>query len=151
MLKIIVAVARGGVIGCKGMMPWHLPEDLAYFKRTTMGSAVIMGRKTYESIGRPLPGRVNVVVSRSVDFQPVGVCVYHSLPEAVAAYPDAFVIGGAEIYRQALPMAGRLHVTRIDADFQGDTYFPVFDLSDWQLVSSERLGINTTVEVYDRL
>ncbi len=136
-LKIIVAIARNGVIGCEGRMPWHLPEDLKHFKELTMGRTVVMGRKTFESIGKPLPGRTNVVVTRQQDFETQGVQVVHSLAEAVAKYPDAFIIGGAEVYRQALPLADELYITRIEADYEGDTKFPEFDPADWKLVSSE--------------
>lgn len=118
-------------------MPWHLPEDLKHFKELTMGRTVVMGRKTFESIGKPLPGRTNVVVTRQQDFETQGVQVVHSLAEAVAKYPDAFIIGGAEVYRQALPLADELYITRIEADYEGDTKFPEFDPADWKLVSSE--------------
>ncbi len=132
-------------------MPWHLPEDLAYFKRTTMGHTVVMGRKTFESIGRPLPGRTNVVITRNLDFRaPAEVKVFHSLPEAIAVYPDSFVIGGAEIYRQALPLANELYITYIDAEYEGDVQFPRFDPAEWHEVSSEKLGISTTAFVYRR-
>ncbi len=149
-LKVIVAIARGGVIGCRGRMPWHLPEDLRYFKEVTMGGVVVMGRKTFESIGRPLPGRINVVVTRQADFAPPGVEVAHSLEEAVERHPDAFIIGGAEIYRQAMPMAGELYITEIDADYEGDTRFPEYDRAEWQLAEERKLGINTTAKVYRR-
>ena len=138
MIRIIVAIANNNVIGANGAMPWHISEDLRYFKRVTTGHAVIMGRKTFESLGRPLPNRTNVVVTRRDDYRPEGVEVVHSLDEAVGRYPDAFVIGGAEIYRQALPLAGELYITRIDAGFAGDTLFPGWDEADWQLVSCER-------------
>jgi dihydrofolate reductase len=138
MVSIIVAVARGGVIGAGGKMPWHLAEDLRYFRRLTLGHTVVMGRRTFSSIGRPLPGRTNVVVTRNPDLRPEGVEVAGSLDEAVEKYPDAFIIGGAEIYRQALPLAGRLYITRIDADFEGDTGFPEWNPGEWQLISTER-------------
>jgi dihydrofolate reductase len=118
-------------------MPWHIPEDLRYFKRLTMGGTVVMGRKTYESIGKPLPGRTNVVITRQSDFHPAGTEIAHSLEEAVARYPDAFIIGGAEIYRQALPLADRLYITRIKADYEGDTLFPDWNENDWTLTWSE--------------
>ena len=137
MISIIVAVARGGVIGADGKMPWHIPEDLQYFKRTTTGHVIVMGRKTFESLGRPLPNRTNVVVTRQKDYRPEGVEVVHSLEDAVRKYPDAFIIGGAEIYRQALTLADKLYLTRIDAAYEGDTFFPDWSEADWQLVSSE--------------
>jgi dihydrofolate reductase len=119
-------------------MPWHLTEDLRYFRRLTLGRVVVMGRKTFESIGRPLPGRTNVVVTRNPDFRPEGVEVAGSLYGAVENHPDAFIIGGADIYRQALPLADRLYITNIDADFEGDTRFPEWNPAGWTLTSTER-------------
>jgi dihydrofolate reductase len=137
MISIIVAIARNGVIGAGGEMPWHISEDLRYFRRITTGHAVIMGRRTFESLGRPLPGRTNVVVTRRSDYHPAGTEVVHSIEEAVRKYPDAFVIGGGEIYRQALLLADRLYITLIDADFEGDTHFAEWSEADWHLESSE--------------
>lgn len=131
-LHLIYARAANGVIGKDGVMPWHLPEDLAHFKRTTLGSPVIMGRKTWQSLPprfRPLPGRTNVVVTRQQDWQAEGACVAHSLPEALALcgnVSDAWIIGGAEIYAQALPLASTAVVTEIEANFEGDAYAPQF-------------------------
>ena len=131
-LHLIYARAANGVIGKDGVMPWHLPEDLAHFKRTTLGSPVIMGRKTWESLParfRPLPGRTNVVVTRQQGWVAEGACVAHSLPEAVAQcgdVADAWIIGGGEIYAQALPLASTAVVTEIDATFEGDAYAPQF-------------------------
>jgi dihydrofolate reductase len=121
-------------------MPWHLPEDLKRFKQLTMGGTVVMGRKTFESIGKPLPGRTNVVITRRDDFHPEGTEVVHSLDEAARKYPDAFIIGGAEIYRQALPLADELYITKIHAGYRGDTKFPKNDLRHWRRVSSEDHG-----------
>ena len=140
MISLIVAIAKNGVIGCEGKMPWHIPEDLRYFKRLTTGHTVIMGRKTFESLGRPLPNRTNVVVTRQKDYRPEGVEVVHSLEEAVAKHPDAFVIGGAEIYRQALPLADELYITKVHASYKGDTKFPKTDLRHWRRISSENHG-----------
>jgi len=131
-LNLILARARNGVIGDKGTLPWHLPEDMAHFKRTTLGCPVIMGRKTWESLPptfRPLPGRLNVVVTRQPEYAAPGAQVVHSLQQACAAcQPDAtaWVIGGAELYAQALPMAQQAVVTEIDAEFDGDAHGPVF-------------------------
>jgi dihydrofolate reductase len=131
-LHLILARARNGVIGNKGTLPWHLPEDLAHFKRTTMGCPVIMGRKTWDSLPpkfRPLPGRVNVVVTRQSDWHAAGAVRAHSLAQAIALCQqdaDAWVIGGAEIYAQALPLATTAVVTDIDADFDGDAFAPPF-------------------------
>jgi dihydrofolate reductase len=137
MLSIIVAVAHDNVIGYEGKMPWHLPAELAYFKATTMGKPVIMGRKTFDSIGRTLPGRRNIVVTRNRAWQHVGVETAASLGDALSAVAnnDAFVIGGATLYEAALPHADRVYLTQIDATLEGDTFFPVLDAAHWTLVS----------------
>lgn len=144
---IIAAVARNGVIGIGNRMPWHLSEDMKRFKRLTLGHAVIMGRKTFESIvstsGKPLPGRDNIVVTRSSEWARPGCRTAPSLEAALAEVHeprDAFVIGGAEIYALALPIARRLYVTEIERDFDGDTFFPPFDRSRWREVSRERIA-----------
>jgi dihydrofolate reductase len=137
---IIAAVARNGVIGHRNRMPWRLPEDLKRFRRLTLGHAVIMGRRTFESIGKPLAGRSNIVVTRSPDWTLSGCHAAHSLDAALAAVherEDAFVIGGAEIYALALPVARRLYLTEIERDFDGDAFFPDFDRSRWREVSRE--------------
>ena len=134
-LVLIVARARNGVIGRANALPWRLPEDLAYFKRTTLGHPILMGRKTYESIGRPLPGRRNLVISRNPDWRADGVEVFASVPDALAACATAervFVIGGAELYAQALPLAQRLLITEIDADVDGDAFFAAPDPAQWR-------------------
>lgn len=143
-LTVIAAVARNGVIGIDNALPWRLPEDLQHFKALTLGHAVIMGRKTWESLPpkfRPLPGRHNIVVTRDAHYRADGASVAHSLDEAVmvAASGDVtpFVIGGAELYRQALPLAGRLELTEIAADFAGDARFPEFDRAAWREVARE--------------
>ncbi len=136
---LIAAVARNGVIGKGGALPWHLPEDLRHFKALTLGHPIIMGRRTWESLGRPLPGRHNIVVSRDAQWQPVGAERADSLPAALAlaaGAPRVFVIGGAQLYAAALPLADALELTEIDADFDGDTHFP-----DWpreQFVETSR-------------
>ena len=136
-LNLIFARARNGVIGKDNTLPWHLPEDLAHFKQTTLGQPVVMGRKTWESLPpkfRPLPGRTNIVVTRQTDWQAVGAVVAHSIEEAVQqCHADAqiWVIGGAEVYAQAMPLASRAVVTEIDADFEGDAFAPTFD-ANWQ-------------------
>ena len=136
-LRLIYARARNGVIGRDGRMPWHLPEDLAHFKRATLGSPVIMGRKTWESLPpvfRPLPGRRNIVVTRQGDWQASGAEVAHSLEQARALCQDAervWIMGGADIYRQALPLAQQVVVTEIGADFSGDAFAPELD-NTWQ-------------------
>ena len=141
-LALIAARARNGVIGLDNRMPWHLPEDLAYFKRVTLGKPVVMGRKTFESIGRPLPGRLNIVVTRNPGWQAAGVQVAHSLDAALALAAEAvpeeiMLIGGAELYRQALPQADVLYLTEIDAEFAGDAFFPEVDLARWRIDREE--------------
>jgi dihydrofolate reductase len=138
-LTLIVARARNGVIGRENQLPWRLPEDLAFFKRTTMGAPIIMGRKTHESIGRALPGRRNIVVSRDGTRRYEGCDVVTSLEAALALEPakEAFLIGGAQLYRDGFERADRLIVTEIDADFDGDTRFPAPDPELWREVSRE--------------
>lgn len=141
-LHLIYARAANGAIGKDGVMPWHLPEDLAHFKRTTLGCPVIMGRKTWESLPprfRPLPGRTNVVVTRQTDWRAEGTRVAHSLDEAIhlcGDVSDAWIIGGADIYRQALPLASTAVVTEIEADFDGDAFAPQFS-PEWQETQRE--------------
>ena len=127
MIELIAAASRNGVIGADNRLLWRIPEDFAHFKRTTMGAPVVMGRRTWESIGRALPGRLNIVISRRAPVLPEGVLAARSLEEALAlaaGSPRIFVLGGGEIYRQAMPFADRIWLTRIDADFEGDAYFP---------------------------
>ena len=133
-LSLIVAMERSGVIGRDGDLPWHLSADLRRFKQLTMGHHIIMGRKTFDSIGRLLPGRTSVVVTRQSDFAAPGAVVTHSLPDAVAAASnddEAFIIGGAEIYQQALDIVDRIYLTEVDAEVAGDARFPDFDRSEW--------------------
>ena len=139
-VTLILARARNGVIGARGGLPWHLPEDLAFFKRTTMGHPIVMGRKTWESIGRPLPGRRSVVVTRDRAFAAAGAEIVHSLDEAIALCRDSdeiFVIGGAQLYADALPRADRLLLTEIDAEFDGDTFLPAPSAEHWSEASRE--------------
>jgi len=134
-LGLIAAVASNGVIGAHGGLPWRLPEDLRFFKLQTMGHPVIMGRRTWESIGRPLPGRRNIVVTRTAGLQAEGATVVDSLAAALAACAgekEAFVIGGAELYRAALPVAERLVLTEIHREFDGDVRFPAFERANWR-------------------
>jgi dihydrofolate reductase len=144
LVSLVVAVAADGVIGRDNRMPWHLPEDLAHFKRVTLGHPVVMGRKTYESIvatlGKPLPGRTNIVVTRQAGFEAPGCIVASSLDAALAAAREAeevFVIGGAEIYRLALERVDRVYLTRIDAVFDGNATFPALDRADWREAARE--------------
>lgn len=143
-LSILAAVAKNGVIGRHNALPWHLPTDLKHFKSLTMGHAIVMGRKTYESIGRPLPGRTNIIVTKQVDFRVTGATVVHSLEEALnvdslcAEDCERFIIGGAELYRQAVALSQRMYLTEIQRDFDGDTYFPEFDRGEWYELSREQ-------------
>jgi len=139
-LSLIAAVAANGVIGRAGGLPWRIPADLRHFKAVTLGKPVIMGRKTWQSIGRPLPGRRNIVVSRDARFVAEGAEVAASLDAALAAVADAeeaMVIGGAAIYAEALPRADRLYLTEVHADVEGDVYFPEFDRAAWRETARE--------------
>ena len=140
MLSIIAAVAENGVIGDKNSLLWHIREDLLRFKRITTGHTVVMGRNTFESIGRPLPARTNVVVSRQA-AEIAGCTVVHSIEEALERFgstdEEVFVIGGAQIYAQALPLAGRLYLTVVHRRYEGDTSFPPFDASEWEVCARE--------------
>ena len=139
-LSIIVAADDHGGIGRAGKLPWRLPEDLRRFKALTMGKPVIMGRKTWESIGRPLPGRHNIVVSGQAGLSIPGCTVAGSLDAALAAAgpaPEVYVIGGAEIYRKALPLADTIHLTRVHASVESDTFFPALDPAEWEEIARE--------------
>jgi len=139
-VALIAAVARNGVIGANNTLPWHLPEDLKRFRALTSGHTVIMGRKTWESIGKPLPNRQNIVVSRKAGFSLAGASVAHTLEEAVAiaTLPDPiFVIGGDALYRAALPFAAVLYLTEIERDFAGDARFPAFERAAWRETARE--------------
>lgn len=156
-LHLIFARAANGTIGKDGVMPWHLPEDLAHFKRTTLGCPVVMGRKTWESIParfRPLPGRSNVVVTRQPGWSAEGARVAHSLPEALAQcgeVTDAWIIGGADIYAQALPLASTAVVTEIEASYDGDAFAPQFG-PEWKETQREHhvssTGLNFSFVTY---
>ena len=156
-LTLIVATDRAGGIGIENRLPWRLPEDLAHFKRTTIGHPIIMGRKTFESIGRALPGRRNIVVTRNPEWHHDGVDSALSLPQALALVPEseAFVIGGAEIYQQALALCDRMVVTAIDRVFDCDAFFPTIDANQWQETMreayySEQLGCSYAFVTYQR-
>ncbi|MCB9642460.1 MAG: dihydrofolate reductase [Myxococcales bacterium] len=142
-LALIVAMGAGGVIGKDGGMPWHEPADLRFFRRTTMGHAILMGRVTFASIGRPLPGRRNLILSRQEDLVLEGCEVFHRFEDALVAArtEDAcpFVIGGAKIYQAAMPLATRLYLTEIGYPVEGDTFFPAYDKEQWQQVSCEEV------------
>ena len=145
-LSLAWAMAQNRVIGRNNNLPWYLPEDLKYFKRITMGKPIIMGRKTFESIGKALPGRANIVVTRNPEYSADGIKVVTSLEAAqslsesilaIDGMEEAMVIGGAEIYSQALPFADRLYLTEVHAEVEGDTYFPEFDRSAWQEIARQ--------------
>lgn len=140
-INIAVAIAENYAIGKDNKLLWHMPEDTKFFKRTTSGHAVIMGRKTFDSVGKPLPNRQNIVVTHKTELEIPGAVVVNSLESAYKAVeqPDAqiFVIGGAEIYKKALPDVQRIYLTTIHHTFDGDTFFPKLDMDDWQEVSSE--------------
>lgn len=145
-LSMIVATADNNIIGKDNDMPWHLPADLAYFKKTTLGKPIIMGRKTYESIGRPLPGRRNIVISRDASYSAQGIDTVTSVEQALAlvdgsdgsdGVAEIMVIGGGAIYAHCLPKADRLYVTHIKAAIDGDTQFPCYEDGNWRKVSSE--------------
>ena len=140
MLSIIAAVSENRVIGANGQLPWKLPADLKRFRVLTMGHHLLMGRKTFASIGRPLPGRTTVVITRRRDYAPSQVLVAHGLKEAVEmarADDEVFIAGGAQIYHQALNCADRIYLTVIHQKFEGDAYFPEYDETDWQLISQD--------------
>lgn len=139
-LALIAAYSQNRVVGFDNKLPWHLPEDLQYFKRCTSGKAIIMGRKTFESIGRPLPNRTNIVITRNAQFQAEGVKVVSNLEDAIEmakavndvnGVDEVMVIGGATIYELALPLADRLYLTHVHAHIEGDAYFPEVDFSKW--------------------
>ena len=141
-LSMIWAMSKNRTIGRDNDLPWHLPEDLKHFKRTTMGKPVIMGRKTWDSIGKPLPGRSNIVITRNEDFAAEGVSVVHTFEAAISLQEcvetdEVVVIGGVAIYALAFPLADRLYLTRVHAQVKGDTFFPEFDENDWQEIHRE--------------
>ena len=134
MISIIVAMAENGVIGSDNRLPWHLPDDLKRFKALSLGKPIVMGRRTFDSIGRPLPGRTNIVISRNSGLAIEGIRVVHSLDEALraaGAVPEIVVIGGAEIFRQVLPRTSTIHLTRVHARVAGDVLFPELDPAQW--------------------
>ena len=134
-ISIIAAVSENGVIGSKNKLPWHLPADLKHFKDLTIGHHVIMGRKTYESVGKPLPNRTTIIITRQSDFLADGCIIVNSLEAAIHAVrndKEPFICGGAEIYKTALKIAGKMYLTKIHKDFEGDAFFPEIDLMQWE-------------------
>jgi dihydrofolate reductase len=138
-ISFIVAMDIQQAIGLGNDLPWRLPADLAYFKKTTLDHTILMGHKTYESIGKPLPHRTNVILTKNEEFTAEGCIIVHSMEEAAARFADeeVFVIGGAEIFRLFMPIVDRLYITLIEHEFEADIFFPDFDIEDWYLVSSE--------------
>mgnify|MGYP001568386396 CR=1 FL=1 len=133
-VSIIVAMANNRVIGINNTLPWHLPADLKHFKTLTMGHHIVMGRKTYESIGKPLQGRISVVITRNPNYTAEGITITHTLEAAIAVCgddPEIFIIGGAELYRQAIQLADRIYLTEIDLDVMGNAYFTKLDKNEW--------------------
>lgn len=134
-ISIIAALAKNRVIGKNNKLPWHLPADFQHFKKLTLGKPVVMGQKTFESIGKPLSGRTNIILSLDENFSPEGCVIVRSIEEALKAAGDSeevMICGGASVYKQFLPLAHKMYLTLIDEDFEGDTYFPEFDWEDWQ-------------------
>jgi dihydrofolate reductase len=138
-ITLVAAMARNRAIGLNGRMPWHLPAELQHFKRVTMGKPIVMGRKTWESLGRPLPGRQNIVVTRQAGYRADGVDVANALEQAIdlARGPEVMLIGGGELYRQALPLATRMVLTLVDCAPDADTWFPEWRPEEWRRVDSE--------------
>ncbi len=160
-ISAIAAMDKNRVIGKDNQIPWYLPADLKFFKRTTLGRHVLMGRKNYQSIGKPLPKRTNVVITRNPFFISSGCIVVHSLEEALQVAHDnqeeeVFIIGGGEIYAQAMPLTQKMYLTEIDAEFEGDVFFPEFDESEWTITSEEYYPPDEkneypfTVRIYER-
>jgi dihydrofolate reductase len=148
-ISLIVAMANNRVIGLDNKMPWHLSADLKKFKSITMGSPILMGRKTYESIGRPLPGRTNMIISRNLDYQQEGCLVFNDLNTALEtasqSTKEIFIIGGSDLYKAILPLANVLYLTLINKDFQGDTFFPEIDFNEWSEVTREDIKDDPSV------
>jgi dihydrofolate reductase len=159
LITLVVAVADNGVIGRDNALPWHLPADLRHFKQVTMGKPIVMGRRTFESIGKPLPGRQNIVVTRDPNYQPDGVIVVHGVDaalDAAAEAPEIMIIGGAELFRLFLPRAGRIHLTCVHSDIEGDVRWPDLDPREWEAVARERYeaddrhAYSMTFEVWEK-
>ena len=148
-ISLIVAMATNRAIGLNNEMPWHLSADLKKFKQITMGAPILMGRKTYESIGRLLPGRTNIIISRNSDYQQDGCLVFNSIEQAVAScqkYDEIFVIGGATFYEAMIELADKLYLTEINKEFEADTFFPVINRAEWKEVAREDILNDSTVD-----
>lgn len=149
-ISLIVAMSKNRVIGRDNKMPWHLSADLKRFRAITMNSPILMGRKTFESIGKPLDGRTNLILSKNINYQPQGCLVFQSLEsalnEAKKYGEEIFIIGGATLYEIALPLANRLYLTDIQAEFEGDTLFPEFDVNEWNEIACEQIDNDEKVD-----
>ncbi|MBM6619353.1 dihydrofolate reductase [Bacillus suaedaesalsae] len=152
MISFVVAMDKNRVIGKNNELPWHLPADLAYFKKVTMGKPIIMGRKTHESIGRVLPGRENIIVTRNKEYHAPGCVVIHQIDDIkrldTESDQELCVIGGAELFRELLPIADRLYITHINHEFEGDTFFPSLNMVEWKVLSREQ-GVKNEENSYD--
>jgi dihydrofolate reductase len=142
MISLIVAAANNNAIGKSNQLLWHLPKDLKFFKNKTWGMVVVMGRKTYESVDKPLPGRINIVITTNTEWKAEGVWVAKDLDDAWAQAEttnckEIFIIGGGEIYKQVMPKADKIYMTRVDADLDGDTFFPAINESEWKLIAAD--------------
>lgn len=162
MLSLVVAASLNHAIGKNNQLLWHLPNDLRFFKNTTWGCPVIMGRKTFESVGKPLPGRTNIIITRQTDWQSTGTIVANNLDHALqlakdTGCTDAFIIGGGEIYQLSMQMADRVYLTLVHTNIDGDTYFPPLDPNNWQLhqghhlPADEKNAFATTYQIWDRI
>ena len=160
-ISLIVAVGNDNVMGLNNQLPWRLPADLKYFKAVTNGHHIIMGRKTFDSLGKPLPNRINVVITRQNNFAAEGVEVFNNIDDAIALVKknnetEAFIIGGSEIFKQSMQQCNRMYITRIHHSFEGDTFFPEINNGEWKLVKSEthqpdeKNLYSYTFEVYER-
>ena len=158
MISLIVVHDLNRVIGQDNKMPWHIPNELAYFKEKTMGKAIVMGRSTFESIGRPLPGRLNIVITRNASYDAEGVTVVHSIEEAIEIankhHEEVMIIGGEQIFKEVLPYADLLYITLIEHEFVGDTFFPSYE-QDWEAISTSEQhstdsGLKYTYMLYKR-
>ena len=148
-ISIIVAMASNRAIGLNNKMPWHLSADLKKFKEITMGSPILMGRKTYESIGRPLPGRDNIIISRNSAYTQQGCLVFNSIENAISAchqYDEIFIIGGASFYEAMLPKANCLYLTQINKTFEADTFFPLINKEDWKEIARDDVTNDPSVD-----
>jgi len=155
-ISIIVAFDKNQLIGRNNHLPWLIKEDFKFFKDTTMGHPVVMGKNTWLSIGKPLDGRINIILTRDVSFQINGCLTVNSIEQVFAEYPDqeVFIIGGSEVFRQFLPFAGKIYLTRIDYKFEGDVYFPYVNWKEWEIMSFEQKisesGYNLSFETWEK-